>query len=210
MKDMLKFKVWLESEDKEFYDQLVEEGLIPSWLRNVFIAGTIAMGSHLITPSEVRGAEFTSQSTIDIKKEKIEINVKLPIKITRLDLASENIKASIKKELLKFLQNQERERLESKEKYIINLKTSVFVDVEERDINPLLSKFDLREILPSWKFGDQDKLARLLNVFIKSTESEKKLGFQNVKFTIYYEKIKMPDSTNANSKNNPTKSNILK
>jgi len=178
MKDMLKFKVWLESEDKEFYDQLVEEGLIPPWLRNVFLAGTIAMGSYLVSPTEAQGAEVTSQSIIDVKKEKIEINVKLPIKITRLDLASETIKASIKKELLKFLQNQERERLDSKEKYIINLKTSVFVDVEERDINPLLTKFDLRELLPSWKFGDQDKLSRLLNVFIKSTESEKKLEFK--------------------------------
>jgi len=224
MHDKLNFKLWLEHDDPEFYLSLIEEGLIPSWLRNVFLAGSLFLGSNLMSGGEIQSAEINATHIVKPKSDKagkVTIEVKIPLKITRMDLSSEYIKSSIKNELLKFLREQDIERLEKESNLAVNLLPEVFVDIDRSDINPLLTKFDIRELLPNWKFGDQNKLERLLNTFIKATDLEKKQGFHTLKFTIYYNKINpnMPSSQQKNTKqeknknfgkNNPTQSNIVK
>ena len=223
------FKIWLENRDKDFYDYIIQEDLLPSWLKNVFVAGSIALAS-LLYSGEGSAKEFQSTSVvkqINEKRGKITIEVKIPLKISRMDLAADSIKSSIKSDLLKFLQSQDRERLDSGVNFSINLMPEVLVDVEDRsDVNPLLTKFDLRELLPGWKSVDQEKLNRLLNVFIKPNELEKKKGFHTLKLTVYYEKtfVKAPENSekpkknmqpkkaenNVQDKKNPTQSNLVK
>ena len=221
------FKIWLETRDYEFYLALIEERWMPSWLKNVFLAGSMALAPILMSGESTAG-EFQTKPIVkelNDKKGKITIEVKIPIKLSRFDLASENVKSSIKNELSKFLQSQEREKLESGKEFLINLRPEVFVDFEGRsDINPVFTKFDLRELLPNWKNVDQTKLERLFNNFIKSTEEEKKKGFHILKFNIYYDKIqknqldktlKNPEKMQkkqsiSGSKSNPTQSNIVK
>ena len=223
------FKIWLENRDKDFYDYIIQEDLLPSWLKNVFVAGSIALAS-LLYSGEGSAKEFQSTSVvkqINEKRGKITIEVKIPLKISRMDLAADSIKSSIKSDLLKFLQSQDRERLDSGVNFSINLMPEVLVDVEDRsDVNPLLTKFDLRELLPGWKSVDQEKLNRLLNVFIKPNELEKKKGFHTLKLTVYYEKtfVKATENSekpkknmqpkkaenNVQDKKNPTQSNLVK
>ena len=217
MKNNFNFNTWLENKDPEFYLSLIDEGFIPDWLRNTFLAGSMILGPLLAGGGEIHGAEY--KTNIEVKKtnEKsgsLSIEVQVPLKIKNFDIAPDYIKSQIKNKILLFFKNQEQERLEKDGPNVfINLNEKVFVDIglDRPDINASLLQFDLRELLPYSKFGDQDKLGRLLNVFLKPTEIEKKQGYHVLKFKIYYNKIPKQTNIKGNVKgDNPTQSKIVK
>lgn len=221
MKNNFNFNTWLENKNPEFYLSLIDEGFMPDWIRNAFLAGSIMLGPLLMSDGEVHGAEYKTSSEVVKTSEKsgiITIEVQIPLKIKNMEAVPNIVKSEIKNKLLLFLKDQEKERLEKNGPNLFpNLKEIVYVEVFSRpNISPVLTRFNVRELLPGWKSGDQDKLGRLLNVFIKPTEEEKKQGFHNLKFKIYYDKISQKKETSgdttrkAPAQNNPTQSKIVK
>ena len=186
MKQNLDFKLWLQ--DNQF---IVDEALIPDWLRNVFVGGTIALAPYLMSNS-VQAGELDRTTLVQAKNQnegRVVIKIKIPLEIKRMDLAAEQIKSTVKNELNKVLKKQEEENFQKNQNTYINFNLRVVAELdEEREASSDLLRFTLPEVLPNWKVGDQNKLERLLNVFIKPTSLEKKQKFQEITFKVYFTK----------------------